>query len=310
MLVSILIPTFNREDYIEEAVNSALNQDYEHIEVIIVDNASTDSSWEKIINLSHKSERIKIFQNKENIGPVKNWKKCLDLSSGELIKFLFSDDLLHPNCISELTNELKEDVGFVFSPVEIFSDETKKREIRYQLPDSYSRNSENFIKDSIFSDNFPVSPGCAIFRRGDVYKNLHLDIPNNINSDFSHHGIGADLLLFLLTARSYSFYGYIDKPLSLFRSNESSISEVSGRSKRVLYYSLVKSFYIEHFDKHLKKLFASYLRILILYFSKWDFGEKTRLEHFFTTIPKTDLRDYLYSLYLISKRVIRTIYRK
>ena len=94
--ISILIPTYNREQYIEEAVRSALNQTYKNIEVIVVDNKSTDNSWMILENLAKNDSRIKLFQNDTNIGPVKNWKRCIDKATGKFCKILWSDDLIAP----------------------------------------------------------------------------------------------------------------------------------------------------------------------------------------------------------------------
>lgn len=74
-LVSILIPVYNRENLIEETVQSALNQTYKNIEIIVVDNQSTDNTWEILQKLASQDERIKIFQNNTNIRPCEKLEK-------------------------------------------------------------------------------------------------------------------------------------------------------------------------------------------------------------------------------------------
>ncbi|MFK2298794.1 glycosyltransferase family 2 protein [Bacteroides fragilis] len=91
-LVSIVIPTYNREQYIEDAIKSAINQTYRNIEIIIVDNCSTDSTWDILNRWAERDERIKVFRNKMNIGPVLNWNECFEHTSGDFIKILWSDD--------------------------------------------------------------------------------------------------------------------------------------------------------------------------------------------------------------------------
>ena len=88
-LVSILIPVYNRETLIEDTVQSALNQTYPNIEIIVVDNKSTDRTWDILEKLANRDSRIKIFQNKTNIGPVRNWKRCIDNASGKYGKILW-----------------------------------------------------------------------------------------------------------------------------------------------------------------------------------------------------------------------------
>ena len=74
--VSILIPTYNSEKYIEETIESALVQTYKNFEIIIVDNASNDNTFKIMQEYAKKHDNIKIFKNEENIGPIKNWMKC------------------------------------------------------------------------------------------------------------------------------------------------------------------------------------------------------------------------------------------
>ena len=126
-----LFDEFIREDIIElvdKAIKSALNQTYDNIEVIAVDNKSTDNTYFILQEFAAKHNNLKIFQNERNLGPVKNWRKCLDYSSGEFIKILFSDDWIDETYIEKCMNILlpNENVGFVFSSVRIHSNKNEK----------------------------------------------------------------------------------------------------------------------------------------------------------------------------------------
>ena len=107
-LVSILIPVYNRDKFIEETINSALSQTYQNIEIIIVDNNSTDNTWRIIKKYTKKDNRIKAFKNDTNIGPVRNWKKCTDKADGEFGKILWSDDLIAPEFIEKTFGDVYE----------------------------------------------------------------------------------------------------------------------------------------------------------------------------------------------------------
>lgn len=100
--VSICIPTYNGALYLEEALNSVLNQTYDNFEVIIVDDQSTDNTCDISKKFSEKDQRIHCYQNEKNLGLVGNWNKCIELAKGEWIKFVFQDDLIAPTCIEEL----------------------------------------------------------------------------------------------------------------------------------------------------------------------------------------------------------------
>jgi glycosyltransferase involved in cell wall biosynthesis len=101
-LVSILIPTFNRVDYLGEAIDSALAQTYKNIKIIVHDDASTDSTPELLKKYSDK--RLRIIRTEDNHGMLGGWNYIVTKAKGEYIKFLASDDLLEPTCVEELVN--------------------------------------------------------------------------------------------------------------------------------------------------------------------------------------------------------------
>ena len=119
--VSNLIPTYNREKIILETLSSAISQTYENTEIIVVDTKSTDNSFEIIKEFAKSHPNVKVYQNEENIDPVRNWRRCLDYATGEYAKILWSDDLITPDFIEKTLSYIidHEDVGFVFTGTEI-----------------------------------------------------------------------------------------------------------------------------------------------------------------------------------------------
>lgn len=89
---SICIPNFNYARYIGETIQSVLNQDYQNFEILVADNASTDDSVE-VVN-SFKDERIKLYQNKYNVGFAPNLDKATEQATGDYMILLSSDDLM------------------------------------------------------------------------------------------------------------------------------------------------------------------------------------------------------------------------
>lgn len=105
-LVSVCIPVYNSQYFIEKVIDSVLAQTYENIELIIVDNCSTDNTVQII---SRIKPSILIFQqNLHNIGMVGNFNECLKLCNGKYIKFLCADDFLLPNCIESMVSALEQ----------------------------------------------------------------------------------------------------------------------------------------------------------------------------------------------------------
>ncbi|MBS2098543.1 glycosyltransferase family 2 protein [Carboxylicivirga linearis] len=98
-LVSILITSYNREKYIAQAIESAINQTYRNIEIIILDDCSTDRSHEIAKDYAEKYDHIFAYRNAENIGQFPNRNKIVEYVKGAYIKYLDSDDLIYPHCI-------------------------------------------------------------------------------------------------------------------------------------------------------------------------------------------------------------------
>ena len=275
--VSLLIPVYNREDLIGQTLNSAIDQTYDNIEIIVVDNASTDNTWEVIQRYEKQDGRIKAFRNNINIGPVKNWRKCLDYATGEYAKILWSDDLIAPDFIEKTIPWIEhENVGFVFTGTEIFYDTSDKKIDVYFIGKSGIYNSEKYINGALFEGNYPVSPGCALFRLVNLKENLIIDVPNKVNSDFAMHAIGNDLLIFLLTANQYSKFAFVNEKLSFFRAHERSISIQSNNGKLPLHYGLAKSYFVENYRRDLIKKMNTDIWIYLKIFT--NTAKKYKLE--------------------------------
>ena len=248
-LVSVLIPTYNSEKYIEETIESVLSQTFKDYEIIIVDNASTDNTYKLIKGYAEKYNKIKVFQNKTNIGPIKNWMRCIEEANGKYGKILWSDDVIKDSFLKKAIPILEndEDVGFVFTPAIIFGDVIKEKIFYNIAKNDGIFSTKNFIDGILFDKDYPNSPACALFRLSDLKKNLLLRIPNKFNSDASIHAIGNDLLIFLLTAKDYKKFGYLSEPLSLFRAHNDSISISTKKTKMILNYDIAKAYFVENF---------------------------------------------------------------
>jgi hypothetical protein len=93
--VSIVIPVHNGMPYIKEALRSALEQDYENLEVIVVDNASQDGTTEWL--KSQKDAQLSVVYRDELQSPSQNWTQAIQLATGVYTKLLCADDILDPD---------------------------------------------------------------------------------------------------------------------------------------------------------------------------------------------------------------------
>ena len=91
-LVSVLLPVFNGEQYIQKAAFSILNQSHKELELLIIDDCSTDKSYQMSMNISEQDNRVRVFKNQKNLGLTKSLNLLINESSGKYIARQDSDD--------------------------------------------------------------------------------------------------------------------------------------------------------------------------------------------------------------------------
>lgn len=124
-LVSVIIPVFNVEKYLDACLKSVVNQDYSDVEIILVDDGSTDASSKMCDEWARKDSRIKVI-HKKNEGLNYARRDGFKKSSGEYVTFLDSDDLLHKESVKIFLGVLVENgVDAVVSGSREFSDDSK-----------------------------------------------------------------------------------------------------------------------------------------------------------------------------------------
>lgn len=98
-LVTIICLCYNQQEFVLESLDSVINQDYKNIELIIVDDCSTDNSKSIIENWLADNPGIPLIANKTNLGITKAFNQALQLAKGDYIIDLAADDILVPNCV-------------------------------------------------------------------------------------------------------------------------------------------------------------------------------------------------------------------
>ena len=110
--ISVIIPVFNTESYISKCLDSLLGQSYTNLEIIVVDDGSTDGSWDVIQSYSGKDSRIKAIRQL-NQGVSKARNIAIDEAQSEYISFIDSDDWINESYYENLYNSLIKGIGFV-----------------------------------------------------------------------------------------------------------------------------------------------------------------------------------------------------
>lgn len=113
-LVSIAVCTYNGESFLSKQLDSLVQQTYRPLEIIVVDDQSTDSTWDLLQEYSRRSDLFSIHQNRDNLGYVKNFEKVLSLCTGDYVALCDQDDIWLPNKVSEQVAEIG-DFSLVYS---------------------------------------------------------------------------------------------------------------------------------------------------------------------------------------------------
>lgn len=245
--VSIVIPTFNRAHLVRRAIDSALVQTYP-CEILVVDHGSTDDTAEVAASYG---ERIRYLRRQEDNGPAACWLDGAKQATGDYLHFTYDDDWIQPDFIEKCIAAFDSNVGLVYSRASLRDREGKKKKEIVQHPPGRHR-SERLIR-FLLSTPLTISPGCAMFRRLDVLKNLLDGIPGAGGKYGARSGVGEDLLLFLFTCHDYTNYVHIPEPLADFLEHPGSITIDaigSGYMKSIVQaYDIAKAFYLTHTRK-------------------------------------------------------------
>ena len=219
-LVSVLINNFNKENFCEKAVKSALDQDYSKTEVIFYDDNSSDLSLNKIDFLKKKKKykKLKVIKNKNrgiisSYNQIKGIIRSLKKSKGQIICLLDSDDWFKKNKIKEVVNffNKNKDQDILFDkPILFFgSGETKKISVQYE-----TRNNK--------WPKFPPT-SCISFRK----KNLESIIKKVFNNDYPDLWIDFRLASFFAIKKKQ--FNLLNTHLTFYRQLENSFDKKYNR---------------------------------------------------------------------------------
>ena len=132
-MVSIIIPIYNSEDFLDSCIESIINQNYKDFELILIDDGSKDNSWNICQQWVGKDCRINIYRQ-DNKGASSARNLGLDVAKGEWILYVDSDDKVLPNYVSNLINAVEKDSNNVLaiSGVQIIRDNKFAGQISFQ----------------------------------------------------------------------------------------------------------------------------------------------------------------------------------
>lgn len=244
--VSVLIPCFRSAAYLHRALDGVLAQSFAGWEAVVVDNASDDGTFEVARGYAARDPRVRAFRNEENVGPVRNWRRCAELARGEVAALLFSDDWWEPGFLAAAVPLLGADVGLVFGAVRMRQGgPAGPGPIAYQLPAGGAFPSGDFLRWAYLGGpELPVSPGCALARTADLRRWLGATLPREEEMGYLRHGAGPDLWVYLQACRDYPRLAHLREPLVSFLDHPGNLTK--GKGVWDCYPVALLDFYLAH----------------------------------------------------------------
>ena len=205
-MVTVYITNFNYSEYIEKSIRSVLSQTYKNIEIIIVDDNSTDRSKE-ILKKFIKHPKIKIIFNKKNLGLLKSSNIAIKASSAKYIMRLDADDFLNKKIVEVFIKKMikKPNIAMVYSDYYEVNSNGKKLGAIKQI----NLNSKKSIKDR------PILAACCLFKKEALFS------VNLYDESFTRQD-GYDIWYKLLD--NYDFE-YVPKYLFFYRKHQNSLTK-------------------------------------------------------------------------------------
>lgn len=227
--ISIILPVFNGIRYLRESVQSVLMQEHTNWELLILDDCSTDGSWEYLKSIT--DGRVRIFRNKKNKGLFPNLNFLIAQSTAPLIKIWAQDDIMYSNCIGEFINFHRQypEIGFSYSERHYINNIgelsiSSKIDLTPEIVNQQLHTEIAFLTGSIAGNIANV----ALTR-------FALDKIGLFNEGMK---ISGDFEMWVRIAQFYPI-GFLKKPLIQLRNHKEQLSEQS----KYYYYHLKEDIY-------------------------------------------------------------------
>ena len=231
-LVSVIIPTYNRESTIIRAVESVLSQTYKNIEVIIVDDCSTDGTLKLLKDNYSTNQKVRIYKLDKNSGACAARNKGIDVSQGKYIAFLDSDDVYYPKKIEWQMNVLEDDkYDLCATNYDRIDHNGTNGKITVK-----NLNGDNLLRELLFC-NF-ITTGTLLGKK-ECFQDVKFDVSLARYQDW-------DLVLRL--CKKYNFY-FLNKSSLLQEYQKSSITSSTSHAKT---FDALMNIYVKNYDSFKK----------------------------------------------------------
>ena len=217
-LISIIVPVYNAEKYLQKCLDSILEQTYQNLEIIIVNDGSTDNSGQICHEYEQKDSRI-IYMEKENGGVSDTRNTGLDRMTGSYVTFVDSDDWLEPNYVQFLYEKLIEHQADIVVGNYTRFNEANSVFYFHTSADYYEKVYDNTSIISCLYDSKELLNSALIVAWGKIYKKEIM-----ANFRFPIDRIGEDALFNLKALLDSKKVVYVNKSAYIYRVREGSLS--------------------------------------------------------------------------------------
>lgn len=204
-MISVITPVYNAEEFLKETIDSVLNQTYENLEYILVDDCSSDNSSEIIKHYTETDSRVKYIKLKENSGAAVARNTGLENAAGRYIAFIDSDDVWYEDKLEKQINFMSKDITFTYTKYERMSEDGRI----LGAPDFPEKlNYSGLLKNTAIACSTVV-------------------IDRNSIGDFKMPLVrkGQDTATWLKILKTHDYAYLVDEVLSQYRSREGSLSD-------------------------------------------------------------------------------------
>lgn len=229
-MFSVIVPAYNCEKYIEKAIRSVASQDYEHKEVIVVNDGSKDKTLEIAQRMAAEYSCVKVI-DQENHGMCRSRNKAQNMAVGDYVLFLDADDWYEPDAMQLLAEQLeKEEVDLLYYNIrKIDKYRVWNQRIKKYPKGQYSRIEDPYIIVRMmldFADMNFIYIGMTVWST--CYRREFL-VEHSLENNPDHH-IGEDLMFNLNCLRHNPRLGYLSKTLYNYDCNNASSATSRFRS--------------------------------------------------------------------------------
>jgi glycosyltransferase involved in cell wall biosynthesis len=188
-LVTVCIPTYNYAAYLGDAIGSVLQQTHTDVEVVVVDNCSTDGTGPLVDGWLRRDKRVRYVRNDTNVGMARNFNLALQQARGEYVKVLCADDWLHPRALELSVAELKRHprAALVTTGRILVAQQNDKSGLASYCARPGVIDGPSAIRRCLFGTNYIGEPSATMFRHGLVRRGFDETYPHLVDLEMWFH---------------------------------------------------------------------------------------------------------------------------